>query len=152
MGINRSFGKSKAKAALARTNNVVSTPTEARLLALEATTMTALGNGVYYNGGLGAKVRTETSNYPVTTGDSVILGDATGGNIIITLPIPSGSWDSGNGASMVYNISKIDSSANTVTIAPFASETIGGDATFPLEYQNEVLTLITDGTNWYLKD
>ncbi len=152
MGITRAFGRSKAKAALARTNNVVSTPAEARLLALEATTFTALANGVFYNGGLGAKVRTVTTNYTVNTGDSVILGNATSGNITITLPIPSGSWDSGNSASIVYNISKIDASVNTVTIAPYASETIGGDASFDLEYQNEVLTLVTDGTNWFLKD
>ncbi len=146
------FGRGKAKVALALANTSVSDPAEVRLLLLEAVDFTALGNGVFYNGGLGTKVRTVTTNYQVTTADSVILGDTTSGNIVITLPNPSTSWDAGNIASIVYNISKIDSSANTVTIAPYASETIAGDTSFVLAYQNEVLSLVTNGVNWYLKD
>ena len=152
MSISRKLGRSKAKAALAITGAVSSTPSDIRLSALEAVALIALGNGAYYNGGFGAKVRTVTANHLVTTNDSVVLGDATSGAITITLPIPSGSWDSANNASIVYNISKIDSSGNSVTIAPFATETIAGDTSFDLLLQNEVLSLVTDGINWWLKD
>ena len=160
------LARSKAKAALALTNPSNSTlpvDAETRISALEAvdhwhTNKTALdiiknyNNWIFSGNGIGVNVETKTANYTLTTLDSVILGDATSGNITITLPDPATCYDSTNKASIVYNISKIDNTANTVTISPYASETIAGDSSFALELQNEVISLITDGTNWWLKD
>lgn len=166
MSISRVFGKSKAKAALALSNPANATlplDAEARFQALEAidhwhTNLTQLdkvvgyGGFSYFNDGTGVTLKTKTANYTLTTFDAVVLCNATSGAITITLPNPSTCYDSTNLASIVYNVSKIDSSANAVTIAPYASETIGGDTSFVLAYQNEVLTLVTNGTNWYIKD
>ena len=154
MGI-RGLGRSKAKAALALARATTSSSVETRLAALELVDFTAIGDGVYYNGGIGNKVHTVTSAsspYTLSTGNSVVLVDASGGATTITMPTPTSAWDATNGASLVNNISKIDSSTNFVTINPSASETIAGETSFDLELQNECLTLITNGTNWYLKD
>ena len=71
--------------------------------------------------------------------------------INFTLPNPSSCYDGANLASIVYNVSKIDISANTVTILPYATETIGGNVSLVLAAQNEAIELVTDGTNWYIK-
>lgn len=156
----------KAKAALALVNPVNATlpaDAEARFQALEAvdhwhTNLTALdyvtkySNFIFSNYGRGVSVTTKTTNYTATTADSVILCNATGGSMTITLPAASTCYDSSNLASIIYNISKIDSSSNIVTIDGNGSEAICGSATFDLVAQNEVVSLITDGSNWYLKD
>ena len=158
--------RSKAKAALALVNPanaILPADAESRLQALEAidhphSNLTQLdkvrgkSNFTYFADGTGVRTVTKTTNYTLTTQDAVILGDATSGNIIITLPSPTLCYDAVGFGSIVYNISKIDSSANTVTIAPYASETIAGDTSFVLAYQNEVLSLVTNGVNWYLRD
>lgn len=95
-------------------------------------------------------VATKTISYTVALDDNVILGDATAAPIVLTLPDPATANTAGK--SYRFSLSKIDASVNTVTIAPFASETIGGDSSFVLLSQNEILSLVTDGTNWYLGD
>jgi len=100
----------------------------------------------------GIPIVTKTANYTVAVDDEIILGDSTSGDIVITLPSPSSAYDSTYLASRTYNISKIDSSSNTVTISPSVSETIAGDSSFVLLYQNEALTLVTDSINWFIKD
>lgn len=160
----RNFRQSKAKAALALTNpanSVLPASAETRIAALEAvdhwhTNLTQLdkvggfSSFNFFSDGRGVSLSTKTANYTLTTQDSVILGDATSGNISITLPDPSLCYSGTYLASVIFDICKIDSSANTVTILPYASETIAGDSSFALAYQNEVLSLVTDGTNWYL--
>lgn len=164
--MSRLFRTSKAKAALALTNPANATlpvDAETRISALEGdshthTSLTALnkingyGNFIFSGDGIGVSIVTKTGNYTLTTADSVILCNATSGSFTITLPAASTCYDPTNLASIVYNISKIDSSANTVTIDGNGSETIGGELTFDLIAQNEVLTLVTNGSNWYLKD
>jgi hypothetical protein len=41
-------------------------------------------------------------------------------------------------------------SANTITIDPNGSETVDGSATFALSTQEASLTLITDGSSWFI--
>ena len=100
----------------------------------------------------GVSIVTKTANYTILIDNEVILCDATSGIMTITMPSPSSAYSSTYLSSRTYNISKIDSSGNVVTIVPSASETIGGGSSFVLAYQNEALSLVTDGTNWYLKD
>ncbi len=57
-------------------------------------------------------VVTKTSDYTITVSDHVILVDASGGAVIITLPVLADIPDE-----KMYHIKKIDSSGNTVTIA-----------------------------------
>jgi len=166
MSLANKIGRSKAKAALAQANvaNATLPPdAEQRISDLEDvahwhTNKTALdkvrgfSSFNFFGDGFGVSLATKTANYTLTTQDHTILSDATAGNITLTLPNPTLCYDTVNLASIKYSIAKIDSSAFTVTIAPYATETIGGDSSFVLGYQNEVLSLVTDGTNWYIGD
>jgi hypothetical protein len=50
----------------------------------------------------------------------------------------------------LYNIKKIDSSANAVTINTTSSQTIDGATSQVLTAQNESISLQSDGSNWYM--
>ena len=82
-----------------------------------------------------------TSDYTASASD-FILADASAGNITITLPAPV------DGAKVA--VKKIDSSANTVTINPNATEKIDGLSSLTLSTQYESYYLYSDGSNWYI--
>lgn len=74
---------------------------------------------------------------------SVILADASAGNIVETLPAASAL------TGKFYTVKKIDSTANTVTVARAGSDTIDGQTSVVLETQDSTITLISDGADWY---
>lgn len=76
--------------------------------------------------------------------NEVILWDATSGNKVVNLPAASTSTN------FVIDIKKTDSSSNTVTIDGNASETIDGELTKILSSQYESITVICDGSNWFI--
>jgi len=88
-------------------------------------------------------VQTYSVNTVLTSYNSIVLVNASGGPRTMTLPAPS----SVRGA--VINIKKIDSSLNVVTISP-PSGTIDGAASKPLNFQWDSLAITSDGTNFYL--
>lgn len=94
-------------------------------------------------------VNSQSANYTVLTSDQnkTILVNATSGNITITL---LASATAGSGFELT--IKKTDSTANTVTIDGNGSETIDGATTQVLAFQNNSMTIISDGTNWQIKD
>jgi hypothetical protein len=79
------------------------------------------------------------SPYQMLTTEQVIMADATGGNIVITLP-PSTIIR----RSSRY-VKKIDSSANTVTVNGYGSDTIDGAASEVLSNQWDSVTLLPNG-------
>lgn len=83
----------------------------------------------------------KTSNYTAAYGE-IVLADATSGALTIQLP-------TADETGREVRIKKIDSSSNTVTASP-ASGTIDGSATAPITVQWAALTLVSDGTNWYV--
>jgi hypothetical protein len=89
---------------------------------------------------------TKTSNYTVTESDrdKLILVDASGGAVTITLLAAA---TAGNGFRVV--IKKTDSSANVVTVDGNLSETIDGSTTSALSAQYDSDNLICDGSNWH---
>ncbi|MBW3568879.1 hypothetical protein KY385_01995, partial [Candidatus Parcubacteria bacterium] len=89
-------------------------------------------------------ITTKTANYTATASDSVILGDAGGGSIVISLPSAVGI----NGRT--YTIKKIDSSLNTVTMDPDGTETIDGNATTAIGTQWTTRQITSDGANWVI--
>jgi len=95
--------------------------------------------------GIAVEISTKTANYTLTLFDSVILGDATSGSIIITLPLASAQ------KGRVYHVKKIDDSVNTVTIKGSGSETIDGDNTKVLSSQYLAFSVITDETQWWIQ-
>jgi hypothetical protein len=73
-----------------------------------------------------------------------VLGDATAGTVTYTLPAASGCQG------RVYNIKKIDASANTVVIDGNASETIDGALTQTISTQWQCISIQSDGSNWMI--
>ena len=74
----------------------------------------------------------------------VNLIDATAGNILVNLPSPPLS------AGRILYAKKIDSSANTVTLDQNGSETVDDGTQYVLYNQYESVTLICDGTDWFV--
>ena len=87
---------------------------------------------------------TAASDSLVTT-DHTALCDCTSNNIAIAIPASSTATDSNR-----YEIKKIDSTANTVTITPDSPATIDGAASLTLTAQYETVTIVSDGTNWHI--
>ena len=86
-------------------------------------------------------VVTKTTTYVITLLDNIILCDASSGAFTVTLP------PAANGK-IVYNIKKIDSSGNIVTIDGDGSETIDGDLTVALTAQYESIPVVSNLSNW----
>jgi hypothetical protein len=88
-------------------------------------------------------VTTKSSNYGITATDEVVLGNASGGSILLTLPTAVGNTN-------LYRIKKTDSSANTVTVGTTASQTIDGSTTAVIRVQNVSVSVVSDGANWFI--
>ena len=86
-----------------------------------------------------------TTPYTATVTDFFLLVDATVGNITLNLPAAVGS------EGKEYIIKKIDATANTVIIDPDGAETIDGAATKTLSSQWQSLSVVSDGTSWYVQ-
>lgn len=89
-------------------------------------------------------VTVNSSTYEMSIRDHVILAndDAAGGVITVTLPLASV-------ANSKHHIKKLGSTANVV-VDGSSSERIDGALTQSLTSQYESLTVVSDGTNWYI--
>jgi len=87
---------------------------------------------------------TKTADYTLDPADSVILVNAASGNVTITFPAAAGA------TGKAYTIKRIDSSSNTVTLDPNASETIDGNTTIIFGSQWDSLSVFSDGSNWII--
>jgi hypothetical protein len=94
------------------------------------------------HGSFGLEIFSANANYTLTPHDHTVFVDATGGNRTITLPTASTC------ARRRYEIKKIDSSANTVTVDGYSSETIDGSLTNILSTQYQSVTVVSDGAGW----
>lgn len=83
----------------------------------------------------------KTTTYAMVAGDTVILGNTASGGFTVTLPTAVG-------ATRAYTVKKI-AAANTLTVAS-ASGTIDGAATVTIVVQYESITVVSDGTNWFV--
>ena len=93
-----------------------------------------------FAGNVVSGVKSVSSNYTADYGE-VVLVDASGGNVTITLPSPQ--------ANAVINVKKIDSSSNVITVSG-GGATIDGQSSFSFSIQYESYTFVSDGTNWYI--
>ncbi|MBF0331637.1 MAG: hypothetical protein HQL17_06840 [Candidatus Omnitrophica bacterium] len=94
-------------------------------------------------GSFSVSIVTKSADYTAAATDRVILVNAAGGAVNITLPAPTGI------AGRVYDIKKIDASVNVVTVTP-AAGTIDGLGSVATATQNAAFTVVTDGTNWWV--
>ena len=74
----------------------------------------------------------------------LVMVDASGGSITVTLPA------SASHSKRMYTIKKIDSSGHTVTIDGNGIETIDGELTIALGLQYSYITIVCDGTEWFI--
>jgi len=94
-------------------------------------------------GPIATAITTKTANYSISSTDSVVLCDATGGSLTLTLP-------SAGISGRQYSIKRTSGGANTVTLAAKSGETIDGAATRSLAAQYQSATVVSDGTNWWV--
>lgn len=87
---------------------------------------------------------TITGNYAALLTDYMILANASAGPITITLP--SAATTPGQ----TYEVKKIDSTSNTVTINTTSSQTIDGQLTQTIGYQNTEVNFTSDGLQWWM--
>lgn len=83
---------------------------------------------------------TKTANYTLTKEDNVVLFDATSGDLTATLPASPR-------AGRRYDITKIDTGVNTVTIDGNGN-TINGDATRVIQFFATNVTVVYSGSEW----
>ena len=86
---------------------------------------------------------TSTTSVTETSGEVVVLADATSGNLTVNLPTAVAN-------TAKISIKKIDSSANTVIIDGSTTETIDGSLTKTIEFQYTSVSLISNGSNWFI--
>jgi len=85
-----------------------------------------------------------TSAQTLSASHYMVLVNAIGGGITVTLPAASAH------KGRVYTIKKIDSSANGITIDGNSTETIDGSETILLTLQYSYVTIVCDGTEWFI--
>ena len=109
-------------------------------LALENRIATYLQGG----GATRGAYRSVTTSGNVVSGDYLIIANATGG--AITMALPPAALVPGR----IYVFKRINSGANAVVIDPNASETIDGAATYTLSAQWNSVTIMSNGTAWFI--
>ena len=87
-------------------------------------------------------VTTLTANATPTAATQVLLANTAGGTFTITLPTAVGN------SGIFYRVKLI--AAIAVTIATTSAQTIDGSATIPLARIYSSLTIISNGTNWFV--
>jgi len=94
-------------------------------------------------------VTSKTANYTLVAGtDQVVTGDASGGAFAFTLPTAVGN------TGQIFTMVKITASTAKITINTTSSQTIGTYASgaLSLDFLNERLSVISDGSNWQVLD
>lgn len=86
---------------------------------------------------------TVTSNSNCTSGQPTLFVDATSGNIVVTVATAVG-------ATWQCTIKRKDSSGHTITVQGTSAQTIEGQASGTIQYQNSSITLTSDNANWWI--
>ena len=98
---------------------------------------------LHVEGAISTAIVSKTENYNVTSRDSTILVDSSGGERTITLP------DMSSIPGLKYVVKKIDSSGNNVIVAT-TNGNIDGASTSTLSTQYKFVEVQSDGSNWYI--
>lgn len=98
-----------------------------------------------YTDGIATNVETFTAaSDTLDEKNNVCLCDCTSNAITLALPVP--------GAGLQFHIKKIDATANTVSIEPDdpGPELIDGSLTAVISTQYNSITVVSDGSNWFI--
>jgi len=82
-------------------------------------------------------LQTKTANYSAVAGEYVLASNS------ITIKLPD-SHSSGD------NITVKNIGTGTVTVSGQSGDTIDGDVDYDMQFQYESVTVVSDGTNWYI--
>lgn len=98
------------------------------------------------NGSISTAISQKTSNYILTISDSIILANASQGNVTISLPTASAI------AGRKYTIKGqfANSSHQVIVNSSVGSQTIDGEPNQTITIQYTSLDLVSDGSNWYI--
>ena len=99
--------------------------------------------------GYSEAVITKTGTYAVTVIDDTVIADTTSNTITLTLPTAVGH------DGKVYTFKRIGDAItdlNNVVIDPAGSETVDRETTWNLTSTDEAITIISDGSNWAIKN
>ena len=101
----------------------------------------------FWRGALPTEVHVTEVSTTHTASDTPerINADASGGAFTISLPTAVGR------EGYLYTVKKTDSSANAITIDPYLSETIDGDSSFDVEFEDEVVCFYSDNADWWIE-
>lgn len=88
----------------------------------------------------------QTTTYSIAATDNVVLLSSSSGAFTATLPTAASM------TGKVITLKKTDSTLNAITIATTSSQTIDGSLTTSLNTQNETLTLVSNGSNWFIQN
>jgi uncharacterized protein (TIGR02145 family) len=94
------------------------------------------------NGSIGYKVTTITSATTLDNTHNIVLSNT--GPYTVTLPAAASN------TGRVYSIKNIDSDCDDITIDGNSTETIDGSETYVLDSYNNVVRIISDGSNWFI--
>lgn len=102
----------------------------------------------YLDGGEmdGGVTATKVADYTASARDGVVLCDSSGGTFTVTLPAAAAA------KGVILTVTKTDSSLTAVTIDGNGSETINGSTTTTLNTQYESVDLVSDGSNWLIRN
>ena len=88
--------------------------------------------------------RAVTAAYSMDPTDDLVLADATAAAFTVTLPPIT------NAQRKPYHIKRTNSGLNNVTVDGFGAETIDGAATYVLITQYDAITVLHNGTTWWI--
>lgn len=94
----------------------------------------------HFGNGACAGFRTITEDYLISTEDHHIWVDASNGPVVVTLPPAL------DAACYTFNVKKVDSSSNFVTIV--ANDLLDGFSSYMIDIQYESITMISNGATW----
>jgi len=107
------------------------------------TTQAKAGDGLSKSGDTLAEQNvTSVSSNTTAAAQDVVLADASGSSLTVTLPSPSTDVD--------VVVKKTDSSGNAVTIATPGGQTIDGQSSIGITAQYASRTVVSDGNNYFI--
>jgi PKD repeat protein len=88
-----------------------------------------------------------STTYTMTPAVGTVKADAVGGAFTVTLPDATVVTPN-----VVYAIKRMNATGGNVTVAAAGAQTIDGVASVPLLFQWQGISLISDGTNWLVRN
>jgi hypothetical protein len=99
---------------------------------------------LHIDGSVAKAVTHKTADYSATSSDCIILADASSGSVTISLPDPS------TVSGRVYTIKRTDDATNFVFVDDLGGGAIDGDDPYLLSAQYEYVTVVSDGSGWWV--